>query len=146
MQDNIIEIVKAYYDKLAAAGPVEAAAQTISDDFRLIAGTVEMGRMGFIDIMTLLYTAIPDLSHALSDIQVRGEVVQLTDRLMGTFTGPWDGSKLGLPVIPPNGNAFFMAPLKWEVTVRHGKITRWHDVTVPSAQSGLPGFLKALGQ
>jgi hypothetical protein len=39
MQDNIIEIVKVYYEKLASDGPVEAALQTISEDFRLIAGT-----------------------------------------------------------------------------------------------------------
>jgi len=145
MQDNIIEIVKVYYEKLASDGPVEAAIQTISEDFRLIAGTKEIDRKGFIDMMTRLYTAIPDLTHALSDIQVRGEVVQVTDQPMGTFTGAWDGSGLGLSIVPPSGSTFLMAPSKWEITIRHGKITRWHDVTIPSVKSGLTGFLKALG-
>jgi hypothetical protein len=31
------------------------------------------------------------------------------------------------------------------ITVRDGKIRRWHDVTLPSGDTGLPGFLKALG-
>ncbi len=142
--DNI-EIVKAYYEKIASEGPVEATNQTLSEDFKLIAGTLEIDRKGFITIITRLYAAIPDLTHTLCDIQTRGQVVQLTDHPRGTFTGTWDGSSFGLPVIPPDGNPFHMAPMKWEITLRDGKITRWHDVTVPSAASGLPGFLKALG-
>jgi hypothetical protein len=145
MPENNIEIVEAYYEKLASQGPVEAAAQSISEDFRLIAGSVEIDRKRFIGIMELLYSAVPDLTHVLSAIQVRGDVVQLTDQPAGTFTGSWDGTSLGLPVIPPHGGAFLMAPMKWEVTVRYGKITRWHDTTPPSSESGVPGFFKALG-
>lgn len=144
MPDNI-EIVKAYYEKIASEGPAEASNQTLSEDFRLIAGTLEIDRKGFIAIITCLYAAIPDLTHTFSDMQTRGEAVQLTDHALGTFTGTWDGSIFGLPVIPPDGNPFHLAPMKWEITFRGGKITRWHDVTVPSAASGLPGFLKALG-
>jgi predicted ester cyclase len=144
MEDNI-EIVKTYYEKLALEGPVEGTNQSISEDFKLIAGTLEIDRKGFIAILTRLYAAIPDLTHTLSDIQVRGESVQLTDHPAGTFTGTWDGTSFGLPIVPPNGDAFLMAPMKWEITVRNGKITRWHDVTIPSGTSGLPGFLKALG-
>lgn len=145
MEDNIIEIVKACYAKLASAGSDETAIQTLSEDFRLIAGSKEVDRNGFIALLKVVYAAIPDLTHVLSDIQVRGEVVQLTDTPVGTFTSAWDGSSLGLPVISPNGSPFLMAPTKWEITVRNGKITRWHDVTIPSVKSGISGFLKALG-
>lgn len=144
MLDNI-EIVKAYYEKITSEGLIEATNQTLSEDFRLIAGTMEIDRKGFIAIITRLYAAIPDLAHTLSDIQTRGESVQLTDCVTGTFTGTWEGSSFGLPDLPPDGNPFHMAPMKWEITVRDGKIRRWHDVTVPSTASGLPGFLKALG-
>lgn len=144
MQENI-EVVKTYFEKVALEGPMEATAQTCSEDFKLIAGTLEINRSSFIAILTGLYAAIPDLTHALSDIQVRGESVQLTDHPTGTFTGAWDGTSFGLPSIPPNGSPFHMAPMKWEITVRNGKITRWHDVTIPSAASGLRGFFKALG-
>jgi hypothetical protein len=144
MRDNI-EIVKAYYEKIASENRVETTNQTLSEDFKLIAGTLEIDRKGFIAIITRLYAAIPDLAHTLSNMQTRGEVVQLTDCATGTFTGIWDGSSFGLPVVPPDGNPFQMAPMKWEITLRDGKITRWHDVTVPSTASGLPGFMKALG-
>jgi hypothetical protein len=144
MPDNIIELVKSCYKILASEGPGEAMAQTMSEDFKLIAGNVEIDRKGFIEMVKLLYAAVPDLTHALSDIQIRGDVVQLTDHSVGTFSGQWDGSSFGLPSIPPSGASFHMAPIKWEITVRQGKITRWHDVTIPSAASGMRGFLKAL--
>ncbi|MBE0698593.1 MAG: hypothetical protein IH586_16875 [Anaerolineaceae bacterium] len=144
MPDDIIELVKSCYEKLASVASGVTAVQTMSEDFKFIAGTAEIDRKGFIEIVKLLYTAIPDLTHTLSDIQVRGDVVQLTDHPAGTFSGQWDGSSFGLPNIPPSGFPFRMAPTKWEITVRHSKITRWHDVTVPSAASGMRGFLKAL--
>jgi hypothetical protein len=145
MPDNVLEIVNACFERLALEGPAAAAAQSLSEDFKLIAGSKEIDRKGFVALLTLLYAAIPDLTHGLSDVQVRGESVQLTDRPAGTFTAAWDGSGMGLPVLPPSGGAVSMAPTKWEITVRNGKITRWHDVTIPSINSGLRGFLKALG-
>jgi ketosteroid isomerase-like protein len=144
MNMDSIDIVKAYFAALNSTS-LDQGDQYLAADYKLIAGTLEIDRSRFIAILTQLYAAIPDLTHVLSDIQVRGETVQLTDRPAGTFTGAWDGSSFGLPSIPPNGSAFHMAPMKWEITVRNGKITRWHDVTVPSAASGLPGFFKALG-
>ncbi len=144
MENNIVEIVESCYAQLSSAIREDGVSQTLSDDFRLIAGTKEIDRKGFIAFLVLLYAAIPDLTHVLSDIRVRGEVVQLTTHSAGSFTGAWDGSSLGLPVIHPNGSAFSMAPMKWEITVRNGKITRWHDVTIPSVKNGMPGFLKAL--
>lgn len=144
MENNIVEFVESCYAKLASVISDDAVSQNLSDDFRLIAGTKEVDRQGFVALLALLYAAIPDLTHVLSDIRVRGEVVQLTAHPAGTFTGAWDGSSLGLPVISPNGGAFSMAPMKWEITVRNGKITRWHDVTIPSKKNGLPGFLRAL--
>lgn len=145
MLENNLEIVENYITQLTADGPSGSSSQSLSEDFRLIAGTVELDRKKFVAILTSLYAAIPDLSHGISNIQVRGDVIQITDHPSGTFTGHWDGSELGLPSVPPSGSAFRMAPWKWEVTVRHGKITRLHDVTVPSAASGLPGFFHALG-
>jgi hypothetical protein len=142
---NQVEIVKAYYGNLALVGPDKASTGIIADDFRLIAGSIEFDRKNFMAILISLYEAIPDLSHVLSDFQVHGEAVQLTDLPNGTFTSSWDGSSFGLPVIPPSGKEIQMAPIKWEITVRNGKITRLHDVTLPSAKSGLPGFFKALG-
>ena len=132
MENNIVEIVESCYAQLSSAVREDGVSQTLSDDFRLIAGSKEFDRNGFIAFLVLLYAAIPDLTHVLSDIRVRGEVVQLTSHSAGSFTGAWDGSSLGLPVISPNGSAFSMAPMKWEITVRNGKITRWHDVTIPS--------------
>lgn len=145
MPDSIVEIVEAFYEKFQKEGPASAINEFLSDDFRLIAGKAEINRDAFTVLLTRLYAAVPDLTHTLSNMQVRGEVVQVTDQPAGTFTGSWDGSNHGFPVIPPHGKAFTMAPTKWEITVRHGKITRWHDVTVPSAISGSRGFLKALG-
>jgi hypothetical protein len=142
---NLVEIVKAYYEKVAVEGHVEASTEFISEDFRLIAGTIEIDRKRFIAIMASVYEAIPDLAHTVGEFQIRGEAVQLTDQPKGAFTSSWDGTGFGLPVIPPTGNAFQMAPMKWEITIRNGKITRLHDITLPSAESGLAGFFKALG-
>jgi predicted ester cyclase len=145
MQENNIEIVTAFNEKLAAQGQIEADDAILSGDFKLIAGSVEIDRQSFIEIINRLYRAIPDLKHTLSNIQLRGDVVQLTIQSTGLFTETWDGSSLGLPVIPPSGGPVHMGPTKWEITVRDGKITRWHDITLPSRESGLPGFIKALG-
>lgn len=145
MQFNNTEIVTTYFEKLASDGPETATIQAFSEDFKLIAGSAEVNRKRFIEMITVLYAAVPDLTHDLSDIQLRGDIVQLTDRPSGTFTGTWDGTTLGLPIIPANSSAFLMAPSKWEITVRNGKITRWHDVTIPSGKSGISGLFKALG-
>jgi hypothetical protein len=95
--------------------------------------------------LTSVYAGNPDLAHSLGEFQVGGEAVQLIDQPKGTLTSSWDGTCFGLPVIPPTGNAFQIAPMKCEITIRNGKITRLHDMTLPSAESDLPGFFKALG-
>jgi len=119
---NLVEFVKAYYEKVAVEGPIEASTEFISEDFRFIAGRIELDRKRFLAIMASVYTAIPDLEHTLGEFQIRGEAVQLINQPKGTFTSSWDGTGFGLPVIPPTGNTFQMAPMKWEITIRNGKL------------------------
>lgn len=143
--DDIVEIVKACYHSVAVDGQFDVDNLTLADDFKFIAGMVEVNKNDFIEIITRLYRAIPDLKHVLTNIQIRGDTVQLTHQAVGTFTKDWDGTDFGLPRITATNTPVQMGPIKWEITVRKGNITRWHDVTMPSADSGLRGFFKALG-
>ncbi len=145
MQNNPLEIVNAYYTALDAEG-ITTAAQLMADDFKFFIDQPQpLDKRTFIGVMSLLLTALPDLKHTLRDIQVQGNVVQLTEHLHGTHTGAWDGSVLGAPVIPPSGRIVTLPPYQIEFTVMGDKITQTRDLTPLSPETGLPGLLKALG-
>jgi hypothetical protein len=137
--------VNAYYTAGDAEG-ITAAAHLMTDDFKFFMGAPQpLDKRAFIGAMSLLLTALPDLKHTLSDIQVQDNIVTLTELLIGTHTGIWNGAALGAPVIPPSGRVVTLPPYQLEFTVRGDKITQTRDLTSPSPETGLPGLLKVLG-
>src|ERR1041384_3262827 len=101
MQSNALEIVNTYYTVLDVEG-ITTAAHFMTHDFKFFMGAPQpLDKRAFIGAMSLLLTALPDLKHKLSDIQVQDNVVTLTEHLLGTHTGIWDGSAFGAPVIQP---------------------------------------------
>jgi hypothetical protein len=145
MHRNALDIVNAYYAVLDTEG-ITTAAQWMTDDFKFFMGAPQpLDKRTFIGAMRLLLTALPDLKHTLSDIQVQDSSVTLTEHLLGTHTGIWDGSAFGAPVIQPSGRVVALSPAQLEFTVVGDRITQTRDLTPPSPESGLSGLLKALG-
>lgn len=144
---NDMEIVRSFYVALDS-GNLEKASQFLSDDFRMFGtNTGWVGKREALEMLSLLKTALPDLSHALSNIRTEGGIVMLTAQAGGRHTGPLDLPNLGmgLGVVPASGRMVIFPPDQYEFTVAHGQITSERNVTPITPYSGVDGFLKAVG-
>jgi hypothetical protein len=144
---NDMEIVRSFYVALDS-GNLEKASQFLSDDFRMFGTTTGwVGKREALEMLSLLKAALPDLSHALSNIRTEGGMVMLTAQAGGRHTGPLDLPNLGmgLGVVPASGRMVIFPPDQYEFTVAHGKITSERNVTPITPYSGVDGFLKAVG-
>jgi hypothetical protein len=142
-----MEIVRAYYSAVDS-GNLDKASQLLSDDFKLFGSASGwVGKQEALELLNLLKTALPDLRHALSNIRSEGGVVMLTAQGGGRHTGPLDLPNLGmgLGVVPASGRMIIFPPDQYEYTVSQGKITSERNVTPITPNSGVDGFLKAVG-
>ena len=144
---NDMEIVRAFYIALDS-GNLEKAGQLLSDDFKQFGITQGwVGKQEALNMLGLLKAALPDLSHALSNIRSEGGVVMLTAQAGGRHTGPLDLPNLGMGggIIPASGRMLIFPPDQYEFTVAGGKITSERNVTPITPYSGVDGFLKTVG-
>lgn len=142
-----MEIVRAFYIAVDS-GNLEKAGQLLSDDFKLF-GTSPgwIGKRETLEMLSNLKAALPNLTHALSNIRSEGGVVMLTAQAGGRHTGPLDlqNLRMGVEIIPASGRMVIFPPDHYEFTVSHGKITSERNVTPITPYSGMDGFLKAVG-
>ena len=142
-----MEIVRAFYIAVDS-GNLEKAGQLLSDDFKSF-GTPRgcIDKHETLETWGHLQAALPNLSHALSNIRTEGGVVMLTAQAGGRHTGPLDLPNLGMGVgiIPASGRMVIFPPDHYEFTVSHEKITTERNVTPITPYSGVDGFLKAVG-
>ena len=142
-----MEIVRSFYIALDS-GNLEKAGQLLSDDFKQFGiAPGWLGKQEALNMLSLLKAALPDLSHAISNIRSEGGVVMLTAQAGGRHTGPLDLPNLGIGVgiIPASGRMLIFPPDQYEFTVANGKITSERNVTPITPNSGVDGFLKTVG-
>ena len=104
-----------------------------------------MGKIAFMEMVDVFMVATPDLKSTLSDFQVSGNIVRVSDKGEGTHTGTFDGTSMGMPILPPTGNIVRTPLEQYEFTIVNGKIVQQRDVTTPTGEAGFDGFLKAMG-
>ena len=138
---NKIEIVKQAFDFDNPEG-----AQHLADNFQ---GTDSVGgppldKASWVGMGDLMRASFPDINYVIEDIHEHGDDVMVAGRFSGTFTNDFDGSAMGLGVIPATGMKVDFAVSTQTISFEREKITRNHS-TDTGPDAGLAGFLKALG-
>lgn len=140
-----VEVVKAYFAALDAAD-LQEAEKYLDEGYQMIDFTKEpLGKARWLELVGLLKTALPNLSHSLYNIHTEGNVVKVTVQRSGTNSGNLDLRKMGIGVVPrsqkfiifPNGNL--------EFTVENDKIVIERDVSPASPNRRWSGMLRAFG-
>ena len=145
MSSSVVDIVKAYFGTFSLMS-ADKAALFLSDDFKLVGfGKNPIGKDAWVRFMNTLKIAMPDLKIKLSDIQVEGNVVRLTQDGIGTHQGPMDLTAMDLAIFPATGKKVSFPGSQWAITVVEGKITQEEMISPPSQDTGLAGILKAFG-
>lgn len=144
MSSSPVDIVKVFYGTLSLMGASKAGS-FLADDFTLVGFTpAPLDKTRWIEFLTALKRALPDLKIRLSDVRESGDQVRFTEMGLGTHRLPLDFSLFGLPDVPASGGSVSFPISEWVLTVAGGKITRAEQVS-PSPQASLAGMQTALG-
>ncbi|NUM45638.1 MAG: hypothetical protein HUU38_13110 [Anaerolineales bacterium] len=145
MPSSVTDIVKAYFGTFSLMS-ADKAALFLADDFKMIGFDERpLGKVVWVGVMNAIKTAIPDLKIKLSEVQEKGNVVNLKYYGVGTHRESLDLSVLNGPVLPASGKTVTFPGSHWALTVVAGKITQEELVTPPSADTGLAGIINACG-
>jgi predicted ester cyclase len=140
-----IDIVKAYFKALDSTD-MDAAGQFLSEEYRLLDFVTEaMDKEAMLDLVRRLKTALPNLTHSLSNFQAERNMVKVTVQRSGTNLGHLDLRTLGIDVIARTQKFIIFPNTTSEFTVENGKILSERDVSPVSPNRRLPGLLKAFG-
>ena len=140
-----IKIIEAYFAALDSTN-IDQAGQYLSEDYQLVDFTPQpMDQDAMLEMIGHLKTALPNLTHSLSNIRVEGNVVKLTVQLSGTNSGQLDLRKMGIGVIPRSQKFIIFPNGNYELTIKSEKITIERDVSPVSPNRRMSGMLKALG-
>jgi predicted ester cyclase len=139
---NRIDVVKAVMLDSSDSDP----SAFYADDFQATdsVGGQPMDKHAWLAMTPLMRASFPDIGYVVDDIREEGDKVRVTGHFVGIFTNDLDLSALGVGVIPASGKKITWPTSHSIVTLKGGKITRWHSTdTGPNA--GVSGFFKAIG-
>jgi predicted ester cyclase len=142
--DNI-ELVKAYFAALDSAD-IEQVNQYLSDQYQLVDFTQQpMDKTAKLSLLKQLKTALPNLSHTLSNLRMEDNLVKCTVQIAGTNSGHLDLREMGIGVVPRTQKFIIFPNAYVEFVIRNDKILTERDVSPQSPNRRMSGMLKAFG-
>lgn len=103
-----------------------------------------LDKASWVGMGDIMRGSFPDINYVIENIHEHGEDVMVAGRFSGTFTNDFDGSAMGLGVIPATGKSVEFPTSNQVISFEGDKISRNHN-TDTGPDAGLAGFLKALG-
>jgi hypothetical protein len=138
-----LEIAKRFADLLETKD-LNGLQELIADGFTAKGPTMELNKQQTIAYLKILYTAFPDLSFGLTDLEEKGELIYYTSHEIGTHNGVLDLTPFGMPVsLPPSGKTFTLPEGGFTIHVADGKVVYFSEE--PAEGGGLAGILAQLG-
>jgi hypothetical protein len=125
---------------------VGAAARLQADDFELTGpAPVALNREAYLGFQAIHNEGFPDWKFNPTQFEENGDTVKVTYQITATHTGPWDVSKLGVPIpaVQPTGKHRAWPVEHMEVTVKADKISKLYVEN--TAEGGVAGTLQWLG-
>jgi len=125
---------------------VGAAARLLADDFVLTGPAPDaLGREAYLGFQAIHNEAFPNWKFNIQKTEEAGDTVKVTFQITAAHTGPYDVSKLGvpIPVIAPTGLSRSWPVEHLTATVKDGKITKLYLENSPAG--GVMGTLQWLG-
>ena len=142
MSSTPIDIVKVFYGTFSLMGASKAGLY-LAADFQSFGFTpAPIDRETWIQFLTALKRAVPDMKIRLTNVRAEGDQVWFTEMGLGTHRLPMDLSAFDLPEIPADGAPVTFPSSDWVLTVDGSKIAR-AELVNPSPETGLPGMLHA---
>ena len=125
---------------------VGTTARLLADDFILTGPSpAALGRDAYLGFQAIHNEAFPDWKFNVQQAEVNNGKVRFTIQITATHTGPYDVSKLGVPIPPiaPTGKSRSWPVEHMRVTVKEGRVRQIEVENEPGG--GVVGTLEWLG-
>jgi ketosteroid isomerase-like protein len=124
-----------------------AAAEALTADDMTVLGPAPqpLPKAAYLTFQQVHNDAFGDWKFNVTNAREEGDTVYVNFQITATHTGPFDVSKLGIPLapLPASGKHRAWPPESLTATVRDGKITQLHIMTAKGG--GVIGTLEWLG-
>lgn len=139
--ETTLASIKAWEDR-----DMNAAARLLAPDFAVTGPAPQpLGKDAYLMFQQIHNDAFADWKFNVRETRVEGDTVHVTFQIHATHTGPFDVSKLGIPLapIPATGKSRSWPVEHMTATVKNGLLTGLHIVNEPGG--GVMGTLEWLG-
>jgi ketosteroid isomerase-like protein len=139
--DTTLAVMKAWEDR-----DLNATARLLADNFVVVGPAPEaLGKDAYLGFQSVHNAAFADWKFNVKDTRVEGDKVYVTIQIHATQTGPYDVSKLGIPLapIPATGKSRDWPVEHLTATVKNGLVTELDVKSGPTG--GVMGTLEWLG-
>lgn len=138
-----VNAAKKFADLLEAKD-LNGIQEILAEDFVAKGPTMELNKQQAINYLQALFTAFPNFSFGLTDIEETEGQIRFTSYQKGTHQGVLDLNSFGIPISsPPTGKTFNLPKEKILLRMADDKITYFTEEIAEGG--GLAGILAQLG-